>query len=113
MVYATNSTMNKNNPLSLHSECHMYTKYRKNPKLYNPKMEYDYLVIRYSKNGVLGESRPCYHCIQSIQNWSDLRIRDVYYSTRTPGVIVKERVKDMLEDQPIHYCSAYRRRCKN
>ena len=112
MVYAENIDRNGNNPISLHSERHLYLKYRNNPKIYNPKIEYDYLVVRYSKNGVLGESRPCYHCITSIQNFPDLKIKNVYYSRNFNGsnVIHKEKIKDMLDNKPIHFCSAVRRR---
>jgi hypothetical protein len=116
MVYAENIEKNGHNPLSLHSECHLYKKYKNNPKIYNPKQEFDYLVIRYSKHGVLGESRPCFHCIKSIQSWTDLKIKNVYYSRSFNGedyIIHREKINDMLDDnKEIHICNGIRRRRK-
>ena len=51
------------------------------------------LVIRLSKMGILGESKPCIHCLRSTQD-SNLNIKDIYYSTKE-GKIMKESMKNM------------------
>lgn len=63
----------------------------------------DILVIRYTKSGVLSESRPCFHCIKSLQK-SKINIRYVYYSTRF-GTIVRENFNRM-ENSPLTYISS-------
>ena len=115
MVYAENTDKNiGNNPLSFHAERHLKHKLENNPKFpLNYKDEYDYLVVRYSKNGILGESRPCFHCIKALQNWN-IKIKYVYYSRCTEvggdNVIHRERMEDMLENKEVHYCSGFQRR---
>lgn len=115
MVYAENIDKNiGNNPLSFHAERHLKYKVENNPKFpLNIRDEYDYLVVRYSKNGVLGESRPCYHCIKALQGWN-IKIKYVYYSRSTNvdgnNVIHRENLDDMLDNKEIHYCSGVRRR---
>lgn len=51
------------------------------------------LVIRMSKNGTLGESRPCYHCLSAMER-SKLNIKWIYYSTKE-GTIVREKFVEM------------------
>jgi hypothetical protein len=55
---------------------------------------FDLTVIRFSKNGTLGESRPCHHCITFLES-SKLNINRVYYSTED-GIIVNEKFSDMV-----------------
>ena len=70
----------------------------------------DLVVIRFSKHGVLGDSRPCYHCLARLMS-ANIGIKHVYYSTRD-GTIVKENFKTIL-DNPITYISSgFRKRNK-
>jgi cytidine deaminase len=57
------------------------------------------LVIRSSKTGVLGMSKPCEHCLQIIKLASDkgYYINKVYYST-IDGNIDKSSVDELLEN---------------
>jgi len=67
----------------------------------------DYFVIRYTKTGVLGESRPCFHCLTAM-NKSKLNIKDVYYST-SEGTIVREKFSVMLESDNTYISSGMRK----
>lgn len=55
----------------------------------------DIFVIRLTKTGLLGESRPCYHCLDALGR-SRLHVRDVYYSI-SAGTIFCERFSHMKE----------------
>lgn len=60
---------------------------------------YDIVVIRVSRTGTMGTSRPCFHCIRSMMKHPRIRVRNVYYSTNT-GAIVREKLSEMLETKP-------------
>jgi len=45
----------------------------------------DLIVLRYTKNGVLGDSRPCYHCIAFLES-SRININWVYYSNKQGSI---------------------------
>jgi deoxycytidylate deaminase len=66
----------------------------------------DLIVIRTTKNFVLGNSRPCNHCIEKMIK---IGIRKVYYSNSN-GEIVCEYVKDMVKQ---HICSSIRYKLNN
>jgi hypothetical protein len=71
-------------PISTHAEMALLQKlserfYRLHGKR-KPKPTIDILVVRFSKEGVLGYSHPCAH---------------VYY-TLCPGIIVRERTSQMI-----------------
>lgn len=67
------------------------------------------LVIRLSKSGVLGESRPCMHCIKAMER-SKIKIKWVYYSTKG-GIIVREKLSNMLESEKTYISSGNRIKC--
>jgi hypothetical protein len=76
---------------SKHSEIDAMNKIRMRRK--NPR-SVSMFVIRLSKLGTLGESRPCYHCLDRMIK-SRLNIKYIYYSTST-GLILRENLCDML-----------------
>lgn len=53
-------------------------------------------MVRVDKDGILRNSRPCYHCVENLKMFG---IRNIYYSN-DEGCIVKERV-DSLTDNHI------------
>jgi hypothetical protein len=59
----------------------------------------DILVVRFSKSGELGESRPCDHCLKKMAK-SCVAVNDVYYSTCNG--IVKEKFIDMINSDRSH-----------
>lgn len=82
---------------STHAEIDALNKIRKKRELPNIV---DIVVIRITKTGVLGQSRPCYHCIDAL-NRSRLNIKDLYYSTNT-GNIAYERFTKMRLSNNTH-----------
>lgn len=85
--------------LSVHAEVCALRKAIKHPKIEIAKSRnYTLIVLRITRTGVLGNSRPCRDCITSISK-SALNIRNVYYST-SDGNITSERVDEMA-DSPL------------
>ncbi len=60
---------------------------------WNIRNPVDLVVIRLSRTGTLGESRPCFHCIRKIYK-SGINLRHVYYSTKE-GIIKREKFIDL------------------
>jgi len=71
----------------------------------------DLLVIRVSKTGKLGNSRPCKHCLLHLSQNKDVKVRNVYYSTRDT-TIVREKFNTMLESDKTYVSSGFRHRNK-
>ena len=71
----------------------------------NKPKKLDLIAIRISKNGIIGESRPCQHCIKYIAN-STVRIIDIYYSTMKG--IIKESFNRMIYSENNHMSSGHR-----
>lgn len=72
----------------------------------------DLLVIRLSKSGIVGESRPCLHCIRRLQKMVDrngVRISNVYYSTKY-GDIERENLSDMENKDSTYVSSGYKQK---
>jgi cytidine deaminase len=74
---------------SQHAE--MAALYKLNMKKCRKQM--NLIVIRVSKTGVLGESRPCSNCIKQMHH-SRLKFKYIIYSNKD-GILVKELFKDM------------------
>ncbi len=92
--------------MSTHAEIDALNKL-KSKKNINLKNRFDLMVIRISKTGILGESRPCFHCLQTLEK-SGVKIHNVYYSTEK-GKIVREKFNTMKESKKTTYSSGYRR----
>jgi hypothetical protein len=61
----------------------------------------DLVVIRFSKCGTLGESRPCKDCLTRLTN-SDININNVYYSNSS-GELVMEKFSNMFDSELTKY----------
>lgn len=73
----------------------------------------DLLVIRTSKTGVLGSSKPCIHCLMLLQTKlpeKGYKIQNIFY-TNQQGDIREETLKSLLEDENMHMSKYYRERC--
>ena len=67
------------------------------------------LVIRFSKNNKLQNSKPCANCIQTMKTLPQkkgYRIRNIYYSDDN-GEILKTTLAN-LENEELHYSRFYR-----
>ena len=99
MRFSSNSVLKKNNtiitgqsseirayasiPVSLHAEI---SALRHIPKSKH-REEYNLLVLRISKTGVLTHAKPCYHCIKQLMRATNIHIKNVFYTDDKPGVI--------------------------
>jgi pyrimidine deaminase RibD-like protein len=91
------------NAKSTHAEINALHKLNKKTK----QLRYiDLLVIRLSKTNKLGESRPCYHCLNKLQH-SGLNIRYVYYSTSSENII-REKFNYMIDSEKTYISSGNR-----
>jgi hypothetical protein len=69
------------------------------------------LVVRFSKNNKIGNSKPCANCILMMRSFppkKGYKIRNIYYSDDC-GNIVKSSL-NILEKEEQHYSRFYRRR---
>lgn len=74
--------------------------------------KYDLVVIRVSKTGKLGSSRPCFHCLSSLEmacQKYNFMIGNVFYST-TDGNIIKEHFADMRNSEKTYVSSGNRKK---
>ena len=92
--------------VSVHAEINALEKLKKVDK----RRGYDLLVVKKTKANLLGESRPCMHCIQRLIK-SGINIRHVYYSTKK-GTIEREKFNVMLESKKTYISSGHRHRDK-
>lgn len=66
----------------MHAEHLSYLKLMKKLSLFGrhlKKTKYDLMVLRFTKTGTLGYSRPCKECLMRLRK-SNIRINNVYYS---------------------------------
>jgi cytidine deaminase len=67
------------------------------------------LVIRFSKNNKIQNSKPCANCIKTMKTLPEkkgYRIKNIYYSNEN-GDIVKSNIKK-LENEELHYSRFFR-----
>lgn len=72
------------------------------------------LVIRFSKNNKLQNSKPCANCIQTLKTLPEkkgYKIKNIFYSNDN-GDIVKSNLKN-LENEDLHYSRFYRQKNLN
>lgn len=75
----------------------------------------DLLVIRTSKTGLLGSSKPCIHCLMLLQTKlpeKGYKVQTIYY-TDQHGDIHTATLNTLLHDENIHMSRYYRDRCFN
>lgn len=71
-------------PFSLHSEVNVVNKYYKKSLTKNlMKIKKNLFVIKLSKIGFIGNSKPCIHCANFLyNNFDNIKLSKIYYSTR-------------------------------
>lgn len=87
IVKATNVPVSYYGLPSKHAEHHVINKFL---RLKNKPKLIDLVVVRLSKTGKLGQSKPCFHCLLRI-NSSGLKIKNIYYSL-SDGTIKCEKL---------------------
>lgn len=106
IVVGRNTECNSGICMTNHAEINCLRNFR---KIKDKPDRLDMVVIRLSKSGKLGESRPCYHCLKSLAK-SGYNIRYVYYST-SDQKIKREKFTDMINKPNTHISSGFR--CKH
>lgn len=70
------------------------------------RKKFDLIVIRINKHSQLGNSRPCYNCLDLMKT---VGINNVFYTTGNDDEMICENVKDMISiessSSTIHYDS--------
>ena len=71
-------------PFSLHSEVNVVNKYYKKSLTKNlMKIKKNLFVIKLSKIGIIGNSKPCIHCANFLyNNFDNIKLSKIYYSTK-------------------------------
>lgn len=90
---------------TLHAEMDAYHKL----PAYYKSLDLDMVVVRFTNDGKLCQSRPCYHCIKFLLE-SGLSIKNVYYSK--DGEMHKEKFCDMLNSPLTKVSSGMRRKTR-
>jgi cytidine deaminase len=101
LSYGINSNRSFYNISSTHSEMEAIYNLKNKQKL--PK-SIDILVIKLDRFGNLGESKPCYYCLQYMnyfQKTSKIIIKNIYYSTKNKGII-KVKFHELLNSDNQH-----------
>lgn len=81
------------------------------PRNLHPK-KVDILIIRTSKTGCLGMSKPCAHCIMKMSDLAPKRgykINKVYYTTED-GYVTCDKLDKLIEDPDMHISKYYKSR---
>jgi hypothetical protein len=86
ITYGFNYYLKSNKfPFSLHSEINTINKhYKKNLTKNIIKSKKMLIIIKLSKIGIIGNSKPCQHCANYIaNNYNNLNLCKIYYSTQS------------------------------
>ena len=102
LAIGKNNLIPQYNAPTLHAEIDAYLKL---PRYYC-KFDLDMVVVRFTKDGRLFQSRPCYHCLRTLAA-ARISIKNVYYSNN--GKMCKEKFCDMI-DSPLTSVSSGMRR---
>lgn len=90
---------------SFHAEANAIRKLASHKGTKNNK-SFELVVIRVSPTGVIGNSKPCFQCIQQIMK-SRFNISKIYYSN-ADGDIICENVNKLLNTDTIHIAHGLR-----
>jgi tRNA(Arg) A34 adenosine deaminase TadA len=96
------NTIKQYNTPTLHAEIDALNKL---PRYYLTKGGVDLYVFRFTSDGTLRSSRPCFHCLRTMSKYN---IKYVYYSGED-GEIHKEKFDEMLTSELTVVSSGMRR----
>jgi len=92
-----------------HAEVCAAKKLRSKKKTKNGKRKetIDLIVIRINKNGKLANSKPCFKCLEHLNNIKNFRIGRIYYSNSN-GDIVFDKFSELIESEYKHVSKRFR-----
>lgn len=118
IVYGENSNLSYSGRTSVHAEHRAIINLKKQKKLFKLPRFIDIIVIRLSKNGVIGDSKPCHHCLKKMNKFNTYTdkplsiIKNVYYSIKD-GFLKSEPFENLWKDKDHHHISSgYKKREK-
>lgn len=85
LTYGFNYYLSSNKfPFSLHSEVNVINKYyKRNLTKDMTKIKKNLFIIKLSKIGIIGNSKPCINCANFIyNNFDNIKLSKIYYSTQ-------------------------------
>ena len=94
---------------SIHAEHHAIQKLPQLPKKHHQK-KVDILIVKTSKTGCLGMSKPCIHCLMIMNDLAPkkgYRINKVYY-TDDKGNLIENRLNKLILEENYHISKYYR-----
>ena len=97
-------------PFSLHSEVNVVNKYYKKNLTKNVNKYYkkNLFVIKLSKTGFIGNSKPCIHCANFLyNNFDNLKLSKIYYSTKINDL--EELTKKDLKSKEFKLAAGFRK----
>ena len=97
----------KSTRCSIHAEINALKKAESNKSIKNNTLLH-LIVIRVSQTGLLGMSRPCFHCIQQLHK-SRFRIHKIFYSN-SDGQIICENFQHMIRNNSIYISNGIRKK---
>ena len=100
-------------PFSIHAEIDSYRKLVSTLSLHKSRvLKVDLCVMRFSKTGVVGSSRPCINCLSFLARSKLINIRYVYYSTGE-GRVAREKFSHMIQSKETHVSRGFRNKHRN
>jgi hypothetical protein len=110
VIYGYNSSKRGGRlcPISTHAEMDALIKLYGYIKKYNIRKipELCLLVVRYTSTGKLASSRPCFHCLNSLEK-SGLKIKYIYYSNKEGSIDCEEFI-NMKDNENTQISSGWR-----
>ena len=77
--------------------------------------EYNLLVLRVTRSGILTSAKPCYHCIKQLMRATNIKIKYVFYSD-PPGIIqcisFNNLIDEVINGTYTYISSGYKLRMK-
>jgi len=114
LSYGFNYYLNSNKfPFSLHSEVNVINKHYKKKLTKNMlKVKKNLIIIKLSKIGIIGNSKPCRHCANFIyNNYDNLKLSKIYYSTKQN--ILEELNKQDLQEAHFKIAAGFKKHSIN
>ncbi len=90
----------KNFETSIHAEMGVLNKFNENSQ-FKKNGKYNLMVVQFSHDNQLKNSRPCFVCSNAILN-SKKKIKKIYYSTND-GNIISESIYSLLNLERLHF----------
>ena len=104
-----NSAVKSSAQGSIHAELSMILKIH-NTKSIRRKRTIDILVVNFSKDGILKNSKPCYNCLLNLKKYSkkkNITISKIYYSDGISNIVCSN-LFTLLNSDEKHVTRFYR-----